>query len=144
MNQDESHLNLLRIFHYVSGGLHLLAILFTGLYVFLGAMFLTDPDFFGGSSSNAPPPFMGWMFLVIGLVTSAMLLGYCVCQFITAWALGARKWWTFCVVVSGFNCINLPIGTILGVFTILVLARGSVKESFYGQPPAQPPMVGTV
>jgi hypothetical protein len=32
--------------------------------------------------------------------------------------------------MAGINCIFIPIGTVLGVFTIIVLTRDSVKELF--------------
>ena len=35
-----------------------------------------------------------------------------------------------CMTVAGIQCILMPFGTILGVFTIIVLTRGSVKELF--------------
>ncbi len=36
----------------------------------------------------------------------------------------------FCLVVAGVECAFMPFGTVLGVFTIAVLMRESVKELF--------------
>ena len=36
----------------------------------------------------------------------------------------------FCFVIACLACMQMPLGTILGVFTIIVLARPSVKEMF--------------
>jgi hypothetical protein len=36
----------------------------------------------------------------------------------------------FCLVMAGIQCIFMPFGTVLGVFTIIVLMRNSVKEAF--------------
>jgi len=41
----------------------------------------------------------------------------------------------FCLIVAGIICIFMPLGTILGVFTIIVLVRPSVKAMFEGQAP---------
>jgi hypothetical protein len=41
-----------------------------------------------------------------------------------------RKHYTFCLVMAGVECLFMPFGTVLGVFTILVLNRQTVKELF--------------
>jgi hypothetical protein len=38
--------------------------------------------------------------------------------------------YTFCLVMAGVACMFMPFGTVLGVFTIIVLLRDSVKELF--------------
>lgn len=42
---------------------------------------------------------------------------------------------TFVFVMACVQCANVPFGTALGVFTILVLQRPSVKALFEGLPP---------
>ena len=37
---------------------------------------------------------------------------------------------TFCVVVAAISCCFTPLGTVLGVFTLIVLFRPSVKALF--------------
>jgi hypothetical protein len=37
------------------------------------------------------------------------------------------------MVVAGLNCAQMPLGTVLGVFTLMVLSRESVK-SLYSEP----------
>ena len=46
--------------------------------------------------------------------------------------LRARKHWTFSIVVAAIDCLHFPLGTVLGVFTIIVLIRPSVRE-LYGE-----------
>jgi hypothetical protein len=36
----------------------------------------------------------------------------------------------FAGVVAGINCLHIPLGTVLGVFTIVVLIRDSVRELY--------------
>jgi hypothetical protein len=50
--------------------------------------------------------------------------------FMAAWCLKNRRRYIFCLVVAGFECFFAPFGTVLGVFTILVLSRPSVKALF--------------
>lgn len=44
--------------------------------------------------------------------------------------LSQRRHWLFCLIVAGLSCLNMPLGTVLGVFTIIVLNRESVKSLF--------------
>ena len=41
-----------------------------------------------------------------------------------------RRWWTFCYLTGWGECLMFPFGTILGIFTIIVLGRPSVKKLF--------------
>lgn len=50
----------------------------------------------------------------------------------------ARTRSAYCLVLSGVMWIFMPLGTVLGVFTIIVLMRDSVKPLF-GHPAAPVP-----
>ena len=41
-----------------------------------------------------------------------------------------RRWWLFCYLTGWGECVMFPFGTILGIFTIIVLGRASVKKLF--------------
>jgi hypothetical protein len=45
-------------------------------------------------------------------------------------SLAARTRYTFCLVIGAVECLFMPVGTVLGVFTIIVLVRESVKGMF--------------
>jgi len=49
-------------------------------------------------------------------------------------SLRSKRRWVLCLVVAGMNCLNAPLGTVLGVFTFLVLFRPTVKALFLGPP----------
>jgi len=44
--------------------------------------------------------------------------------------ISARKNKTFCFVIAYIEWINMPLGTILGVFTLVVLQKPSVTVLF--------------
>jgi len=44
--------------------------------------------------------------------------------------LAKRRHHTFCIVVAAIACLFMPFGTILGVFTLVVLMRDSVRLQF--------------
>jgi len=130
MNQDQEHLSLLSIFHYIVGGIAALFSFFPLIYIVLGALFLMIPNRFAGS--GPPPPFfLGWIFIVLG--GGLMLVGwaFAVCVILAGRYLVRHKHYIFCLVIASLNCLFMPFGTILGVFTIVVLVRPSVKALFY-------------
>jgi hypothetical protein len=49
---------------------------------------------------------------------------------ITGRCLSRRKAYSFALVAACMECLFVPFGTILGVFTIVVLSRESVKALF--------------
>jgi hypothetical protein len=77
-----------------------------------------------------PVLLIGLMFILIpGFI---ILCGWslAVCLIIAGSFLAHRKHYTFCFVVACISCLLMPYGTVLGVFTIIVLMRPTVKELF--------------
>jgi hypothetical protein len=129
MNQDQEHLRLLSIFHYIVGGIAALFSFFPVIHLILGILFLVAPHRMGGSP--LPPPFLGWIFIIMG--GGFMLVGwaFAVCVILAGRYIVRHKHYIFCLVIASLNCFFMPFGTILGVFTIVVLIRPSVKALFY-------------
>ena len=72
------------------------------------------------------------------MVTTA--LAYAVLVALAGSFIARTRHWTFCIVVAAVSCAFFPFGTVLGVFTIIVLSKPDVKAAFDGPPPlgAQP------
>jgi len=128
--QDAEHLRLLSVFHYVLAGLNVLFGFFPSIYIFMGSMIISGKF---GSSTLAKPDPNGWIFIIMGVLMSLLIWGMAVAFFLTGRWLGARRNWTFCFVIACISCAGFPLGTALGVFTIMVLVRPSVKGLF-GKP----------
>ncbi|MGB0776268.1 MAG: hypothetical protein ACPGUY_10510, partial [Akkermansiaceae bacterium] len=73
---------------------------------------------------------MGGMFVVLGVVASLVLLVFAVLEFLAGQKIAERRWRVFCLIIAGVNCMSVPLGTVLGVFTIIVLLRPSVAAKF--------------
>jgi hypothetical protein len=74
--------------------------------------------------------FLGWIFIAVGAVFFLAGLTMAICILIAGQCLSRRKTYSFVLVMAGIECLFVPFGTILGVFTILVLSRESVKALF--------------
>lgn len=125
--QDASHLDLLGVFYYVFAGLCLFGVCFPIIHLSVGIAMVTGS--FGGSA-DAPPPELGFFFIAIALLIMAGSAGIGVLYYLTGKKLRAREGHTFCFVVAALTCMSVPLGTILGVFTIIVLNRPGVREAF--------------
>lgn len=121
VDQDEEHLKILSVGYYVMAGMIVFFALFGLIYVVLGIVFTIDPP--PTRSGDPPVTFMGPLFAIIGGLVTAFGSAFGVCTFLAGRYLKRRQHRTFCFVMAGLNCFYIPIGTALGVFTILVLLK---------------------
>src|SRR5262245_14791283 len=133
MNQDLEHLRLLSMFHYVLAVLAGLFSLFPVLYFGMGLAMVSGrfPDAHGDETAR----FMGWFFVAFGAVWMVCSLAFAVCLWLSGRFLAQHRRYLFCHLLAALACRCAPFGPRLGVFTILVLVRASVKGLF-GEAPA--------
>jgi hypothetical protein len=121
-------LRLLVIFHYIFAGLSLLGMGFLAAhYWFMSSMM--DPTQWAGHSNPPPEGFLDMFVWFYAFMGALMALGL-VLNLLVAASLRQRRRWTLCAVVSGLNCLQMPLGTILGVFTLVLINRSDVRASF--------------
>jgi hypothetical protein len=131
MNQDAEHLRLLSIFHYIVAGLAALFSLFPLLYTTVGAIFIfVARHGTAKPGEELPPEFLGWIFAIIGSLLFLLALAIAICILIAGRSLAKHTRYWFAFVVACIECLFIPFGTILGVFTTIVLSRESVKALF--------------
>jgi hypothetical protein len=131
MNQDKEHLQLLAIFHYVVAGLAGLFSFFPLLYTTIGAIFIFAARHGTAKpGEDLPPEFLGWIFAVLGALLFLIGIAMAICILIAGRSLVLRKHYSFAFVMACIECLFIPFGTILGVFTIVVLSRESVRGLF--------------
>src|ERR1700722_8016227 len=133
MNSDSEHLRLLSIFHYVVAGLAMIFSFFPLLYAGMGGLFIwaaQHPSM--NQNGQPPPPLLGWIFIGMGMFGFLLGVAMAICVLLGGRALAQRKRYTFALVVACIECLFMPFGTVLGVFTLIVLSRESVKQLFDG------------
>lgn len=121
--------------HYVLAGLSVLYCSFPLLYVFIGALMVS-----GTMPTHDPEEaVVGWFFIGIG--GAVVLLGwiYSACMVYAGYCMGRRIHYRYCFLMACVSCLNMPLGTVLGVFTIVVLVRPAVKELFDRTPAGPAP-----
>jgi predicted membrane channel-forming protein YqfA (hemolysin III family) len=133
MDRDTEQLNLLAIFHYVVAGLAALFSFSPLIYTAVGVIFI-----FAARHGTAkpgeelPPEFLGWIFAVLGWMLCVMGIAMAIFILIAGRCLSRRNGYSFALVIACIECLFIPFGTILGVFTIVALSRESVKALFPG------------
>jgi len=123
MEQDEQYLRLLSIFHYVVGGLAACFACVFFIHFGIGIAMLT------GAIDDAPA-FVGVILVVMSMAAITFGWVFAVCLIVAGRSLSQRKRYMFCLVMAAISCMFMPFGTVLGVFTIIVLLRPAVKKLF--------------
>jgi len=128
---DEQHLRLLSTFHYIVGGLTALVMCFPLIHFGLGFAMVFAPGFFDNKPGSQPPPlFIGWILMIIGGLFFLSGQAFAICIIAAGRFLAQRRRYLFIFIVACIQCAFMPFGTVLGVFTIIVLSRESVKALF--------------
>lgn len=140
---DEEHLKLLSICYMISAAISacfsMMGLMYAGMGAVVNEAIKRAPEI-ATSTANAPPPaLIGWIFGAIGVAVFLILIAMAGLQLGVAFSLKKRKARTFCMVVAAFECLGVPYGTLLGIFTFIVLGRDSVTRLFDASVAPQPP-----
>ncbi|MFW5882881.1 MAG: hypothetical protein ACOCVG_00775 [Verrucomicrobiota bacterium] len=143
MKEDESHLDSLAVAHYAVGTIMVLLACMPLLHVFFGLAIISGWDVFGDSNfvvtengeqvtlpDAQAPAFFGWIFAAMGLAFFLVGQAIAISIIVSGRYLKKRKNHLFSFVLACLACFFVPIGTLLGVFTIIVLSRDSVKQLY--------------
>jgi len=133
---DAEHLRLLSIFHFICAGLAFCGVAFASFYLVIFQTIFTNPRMWEQAQSGPPPAEVFGIFrFVLGMFV-LWFLASAICNLLSAIYLRARRHQTFSMVVAGINCVHIPIGTALGIFTFIGLGRESVRKLYEAGPVA--------
>ncbi|WP_143184349.1 hypothetical protein [Rubritalea squalenifaciens] len=131
---DREHLRVLVIVHYIYAGLAGVGLLFlVGHYLMMRFVFsMAQSEAAAQGNLRAPDlSAVTSLFAVFYLIFGLIICGKMVLNILSARAMSQRKSRVLSLVTAGMNCLAMPLGTILGVFTFVVLCRDSVKTNSY-------------
>jgi len=140
MDTTEHDLKLLSIGYFVQGGIVTFYALLAACYVgFLGAIFAIITKSASADQRNHIPPGLLPVIAAIGTAIVCIALAAGVCLLYAGVSLRKRRNRTFLLVMATLSCLFVPYGTILGIFTFIVLQRPTARALFGGeQPPPLP------
>jgi hypothetical protein len=124
--EDQAHLKTLSICWYVWAGFAVFGALCGGLYLIIGVIAAVV----GGAENEEEAVAMGVMFGGMGLLIMLVVIPLAVLNFLAAKGLNQRRRKTLIYVMAAIACTSVPLGTVLGVFTFIVMGRPTVKGAF--------------
>ena len=134
---DHEHLRLLEVFHYISGGL---TILFSSLFIFhlvFMSYFMMNPDLFPSKAEVTgdfhPEQFLSFFLFIFGFLV-ILGIAFGIAQILSGRFMKKRKNRLFSVIVSIPNVLFIPYGTILAIFTLVVLDKKTIKQIYDSSP----------
>lgn len=131
--ENDRNLDLLGIFYYVLSGITAFISLFPIIHIVIGVLALTGnmPDM-----KREESLVFGGIFAGVGAFILLCGMGFALCLLLAGRKLRARRSHTFCLVMAGISCLFMPFGTVLGVFTIIMLTKPEVRAAFGNPRPA--------
>jgi hypothetical protein len=130
LKEDLEQLKLLGVFHYVVGGLSALFSCMFLIHLSIGLFVLLRPESMSGPEGDLPPEFIGYLFTFVGGLFFLLGIAFSGSVIYSGILLRKQKKYLFSFVMGCIECIFLPFGTVLGIFTIIVLSKESVKRIY--------------
>lgn len=122
---DQSSLDSLAIFHFVYAAMVALGGIIMLAAVVFGVAFVSSATRIHGGGILA-----GGVFMVVLVCAATVLFLKAFLVFYSGVSLRRTKHKTLSQIVACLCCLNFPLGTVLGVFTLTTLGRPSVAARY--------------
>ncbi len=134
-------LRLLSIGYYIQGGIAAVYTLLILAYsAFATALLANINKIAGQSNQQELPPALFSIISILLTVLLGLACAYTICMFLAAYWLPRFRNKLFIQILGALNCMAIPYGTVLGIFTLMVLQRPSAKQFFAEGTAAPPPL----
>ncbi len=131
MDTTAHDLRLLSIGYFIQGGISICSGLLFFCYVGLvGVVFASAQNGAHGELQNQIPTGVLYVIGAIVIAIALVTVGVGICMVYSGVALRKRKNRALVLVMAALNCLAIPYGTVLGIFTFLVLQRPTAQEMF--------------
>jgi hypothetical protein len=128
----QRHLSTLSILHYVYGAFVCLSGLAALAVVLVGG--ILSSDLVNEAGGDGVPAFIGGIIQTLGWTVLVIVEAWGIINILSGGWIASRRNRTGTQVVAAFNCLNVPFGLALGIFTFITLGDDDVKRA-YGQVP---------
>ncbi|HRN36869.1 MAG TPA: hypothetical protein PLV70_12705 [Flavobacteriales bacterium] len=121
----KNQLSTVATLHYVYGvficlvGMCLLGLVFAGVFL--------NSDWIQQQAGGGPPVFAGHFLQILGWALFALVELHALLNLVSGAMIQKHKGRTFSYVVAALNCLNIPFGLALGIFTFVVLGSQEVQ-----------------
>jgi hypothetical protein len=140
---DEEHLRLLRIAYLLQGATYTIASVFGTIYCVFGLFLMIAAPH--SSAREADPRLVGGFMVILGVAITLGLAAYGGLHLFAARCLRLRQSRGLCLFAAALSCLQVPIGTAIGIFTFIVLGRTRVRAMFdAGSAATRPPSMVSV
>lgn len=124
MDQDKKHLKRLSQIQILYGILNL----FVSYYYYQVIFSLVDG--YRKELEKTNPEVQVALFIGFGFILFLIGIAILFCIILAGQSLAQHENYTLCLSVAIAECLIIPIGTLIGVYTIIILRRDSVKKLF--------------
>jgi len=134
-------LKLLTIGYYIQGAIAGCYSLFILAYAGLIGTFIARlpvTAYQHGERAAIPPNMLSFLSVLLGAIAMLALVTTAV-LFLGGYWIACRRNPIFIYVVAALSCVGIPYGTVLGIFTFIVMQRPAARELF-GRRIARPPI----
>lgn len=125
----KKHLSTLSVLHYVYGALVCVTGCALLVLVVLGS-FLSSDWIAQNSHGDPPPLWLGHFLRVLGWVLFLFLEVKGIMNIVSAGLISKRRGRTFSQVTAALNCLNIPFGLGLAIFTFVTLSDDEVRQEY--------------
>jgi hypothetical protein len=130
MNKDLDHLKLLGVLHTIWGILAIVfGLIFGIIYIGIGVATAASPNTATDTGMSAGA--FGGIFIGLGIGFLVAAVIYGILMLLAGGKLRKQRGHGFCFFVGILDLLGFP-SIILGIFTLMVLSRPTVKELFKG------------
>lgn len=122
--ETRGHLKLLGVFYYIFA---LLALPILGVLLLQGQIL----DFISDQANGAEiEESFRQLFRTVQIGIALMVIVHLLAGFYVGNCFRKQKHHTLCIVAAVFVCLSFPLGTVLGVFSLIVLMKPEAKVLF--------------
>ncbi len=132
MTKDDKDVKVLTILHLVFSGFMLFSFLVTTLQRRMIDTFPVGDAFspLNGKAESSQAPAVFSTFSSIIWFMGIFFICMFVANIASAYFMRSRLYRTFSVAIAGLNCFFVPVGTALGIYSLMVLHRDPVISSY--------------